>query len=164
MRVPRPMICLNSATDAIRRSSTMSLHVWASTPVVISREVVAITGKVDSGSMKLSSCAFPSSLSPVAVSRHRLTSWHRSGWASLHDYHSCQRQRWQCRIEDGRGDGSSRSGKLNQSSERSCPLGFQLGCLHGVASRTTLKSQFSFPNESEHFSHKQSGHSSTVHF
>ena len=29
-----------------------------------------------------------------------------------------------------------------------------IGCLLGVASRTTLKSQFSFLNQSEHFSHK----------
>ena len=43
----------------------MRLQVCASTPVVMSREVVAMTGYGDSGSMKLSSWAFPSSLSPV---------------------------------------------------------------------------------------------------
>ncbi len=44
MRVPRPMICLNSVIDWMRWSSTISLQVWASTPVVISSDVVAITG------------------------------------------------------------------------------------------------------------------------
>jgi hypothetical protein len=44
MRVPRPMICLNSVIDWMRWSSTMSLQVCASTPVVISLLVVAMTG------------------------------------------------------------------------------------------------------------------------
>ena len=44
MRVPRPMICLNSVMDWMRLSSTMSLQVWASTPVLMSCEVVAMTG------------------------------------------------------------------------------------------------------------------------
>ena len=65
MRVPRPMICLNSVIDWMRWSSTMTLQVWASTPVVISFDVVAMTGYRLSGSMKLSSSALPSSLSPV---------------------------------------------------------------------------------------------------
>ena len=59
------MICLNSAIDRMFWSSTMSLQVWASTPVLISLEVVAITGVVFSGSMKLSSSRWPSGLSPV---------------------------------------------------------------------------------------------------
>jgi hypothetical protein len=46
-------------------SRTISLQVRASTPVVISSEVVAITGNRLSGSMKLSSSALPSRLSPV---------------------------------------------------------------------------------------------------
>ena len=46
-------------------SSTMSLHILASTPVVISLLVTAITGYFISSSMKFSSCALPSSLSPV---------------------------------------------------------------------------------------------------
>ena len=57
--MPRPMICLNSVIDWIGWSSTMSLQVCASTPVVSSFEVVAITGYRLSGSMKLSSCRFP---------------------------------------------------------------------------------------------------------
>src|SRR5674476_281158 len=65
MRVPRPMICLNSVMELMRLSRTIKWQVWASTPVDISCEVVAMTGKVDSGSMKLSSWALPSSLSPV---------------------------------------------------------------------------------------------------
>jgi hypothetical protein len=44
MRVPRPTICLNSIIDSMRWSSTMSLQVLASTPVVRSFEVVAMTG------------------------------------------------------------------------------------------------------------------------
>jgi hypothetical protein len=44
IRVPRPMICLNSLTDWMRWSRTISLQVCASTPVVISLLVVAITG------------------------------------------------------------------------------------------------------------------------
>ncbi len=44
IRVPRPMICLNSVMELILESRTMSLQVWASTPVVISLEVVAMTG------------------------------------------------------------------------------------------------------------------------
>ncbi len=59
------MICLNSVSDWMRWSRAITWHVWASTPVVISFEVVAITGYGRFGSMKLSSCALPSSLSPV---------------------------------------------------------------------------------------------------
>ena len=44
MRVPRPMICLNSVIESMRRSSTIRWQVWASTPVVISCEVLAMTG------------------------------------------------------------------------------------------------------------------------
>jgi hypothetical protein len=38
------MICLNSVIELMFWSSTMSLQVLASTPVVISLEVVAMTG------------------------------------------------------------------------------------------------------------------------
>ncbi|MNY38632.1 hypothetical protein D3C86_1732700 [compost metagenome] len=44
IRVPRPMICLNLVMDWMFWSSTTSLQVLASTPVVISSEVVAMTG------------------------------------------------------------------------------------------------------------------------
>ena len=44
MRVPRPMICLNSVIELMRLSSTISWQVCASTPVVISCDVVAMTG------------------------------------------------------------------------------------------------------------------------
>ncbi|MOA54660.1 hypothetical protein D3C78_1783210 [compost metagenome] len=44
MRVPRPMICLNSVIDLMCWSRTISLQVCASTPVVISLLVVAMTG------------------------------------------------------------------------------------------------------------------------
>ncbi|MCY1535139.1 hypothetical protein D9M68_705310 [compost metagenome] len=64
-RVPRPMICLNRVIDLMPWSSTMSLQVCASTPVLMSLEVVAITGYGFSGSMKLSSSSLPSWLSPV---------------------------------------------------------------------------------------------------
>ena len=47
----------------------------------ISCEVVAMTGKVDSGSMKLSSCALPSLLSPVMRMTYLLFSPARSGLA-----------------------------------------------------------------------------------
>ena len=43
-RVPRPMICLNSVIEPIERSRTTSLHVCASTPVLMSRLVTAMTG------------------------------------------------------------------------------------------------------------------------
>ena len=46
-------------------SNTITLQVWASTPVVINSEVVAITGYFSSGLIKLSSSLLPSSLSPV---------------------------------------------------------------------------------------------------
>src|SRR5699024_2934661 len=42
--VPRPIICLNSVIELILLSSTISLHVLQSTPVVSSLEVVTITG------------------------------------------------------------------------------------------------------------------------
>src|SRR2546430_10209542 len=44
----------------------------ASTPVDIRRDVVTISGNVDSGSMKLSSWALPSSSSPVMRITYRL--------------------------------------------------------------------------------------------
>ncbi len=78
MRVPRPMICLNSVMDLICLSSTIRWQVWASTPVDMSWEVTAMTGKVDSGSMKLSSWALPSSLSPVMRITYRLLAAARS--------------------------------------------------------------------------------------
>jgi len=59
------MICLNSVNEPIRRSSTTSLPVCTSTPVVSSFDVVRTTGERLSGSMKLSSSALPSALSPV---------------------------------------------------------------------------------------------------
>ena len=43
----------------------MYLHVFASTPVVSSFEVVTKVGYLDFGSIKLSNCAFPSESSPV---------------------------------------------------------------------------------------------------
>ena len=43
-RVPRPTICLNSPMAPISWSITMSLQSLASTPVVRSFEVVAMTG------------------------------------------------------------------------------------------------------------------------
>ena len=75
------MICLNSVMDLMRLSSTIRWQVCASTPVDISCEVVAMTGKVDSGSMKLSSCALPSSLSPVMRMTYLLLAAARSGLA-----------------------------------------------------------------------------------
>ena len=63
--MPRPMICLNSVSDLMRWSSTIRWQVCASTPVVISFDVVAMTGYGCFGSMKLSSCALPSRSSPV---------------------------------------------------------------------------------------------------
>ena len=65
MRVPRPMICLNSVIDLISLSSTISLQVLQSTPVVISLDVVTMAGYFSLGSIKLSSWALPSALSPV---------------------------------------------------------------------------------------------------
>lgn len=65
MRVPRPMICLKVVMELIVLSRTMTLQVLASTPVVNSSEVVAMTENLLSGSMKLSTSAFPSTLSPV---------------------------------------------------------------------------------------------------
>ena len=46
-------------------SSTISLQVCASTPVLISVDVVAMTGNRFSGPIKLSSWALPSALPPV---------------------------------------------------------------------------------------------------
>ena len=51
--------------ELILLSNTTSLHIFASTPVVISLLVTAMTGYVLSSSMKLSNCALPSALSPV---------------------------------------------------------------------------------------------------
>ena len=64
-RVPRPTICLNSVIEPTARSSTISRQVCASTPVDSSREVVTMTGYLDSGSMKLPSWSWPSVSSPV---------------------------------------------------------------------------------------------------
>ncbi len=44
MRVPRPMICLNSEVDWMFWSITITFTVCVSTPVVRSFEVVTITG------------------------------------------------------------------------------------------------------------------------
>ena len=74
--VPRPTICLNSVMEPTARSSTMRWHVWPSTPVERSREVVTRTGYFASGSMKFPSCACPSASLPVI----RMT----SRWFSLH--------------------------------------------------------------------------------
>ena len=57
MRVPRPMICLNSVMPCSpkRLSNAITLHVLQLTPVVSSFEVVTTAGYFSSGSMKLSS-------------------------------------------------------------------------------------------------------------
>ena len=73
--------CLNSVMEAMRRSKTIRWQVWASTPVLMRREVHAITGYVDSGSMKLSSWALPSSLSPVMRMTYFALAAARSGLA-----------------------------------------------------------------------------------
>ena len=44
IRVPRPMICLNSVMEPIIWSRTISFVILQSAPVVRSLEVVAITG------------------------------------------------------------------------------------------------------------------------
>jgi hypothetical protein len=44
MRVPRPIICLNSVMELMLRSRTTSLQVLASTPVDMSLLVQAMTG------------------------------------------------------------------------------------------------------------------------
>ncbi len=65
MRVPLPTICLKVVMELMVLSSTISLQVFASTPVVSNSDVVAMTGYLLSGSIKLSSSALPSRLSPV---------------------------------------------------------------------------------------------------
>ncbi len=79
MRVPRPIICLNLVMELILESRTITLQVWASTPVVISSEVVAITGYFSSGLIKLSSSRLPSSLSPVICMMYLWLAETRSG-------------------------------------------------------------------------------------
>ena len=64
-RVPRPMICLNSLMELMTLSSTIRRQVLQSTPVVIRREVVTMTGYLLFTLVKLSSCFLPTALSPV---------------------------------------------------------------------------------------------------
>ena len=52
MRVPLPIICLNSVIDSITLSKTIKRQVLQSTPVVKSFEVVTITGYLLSTSIK----------------------------------------------------------------------------------------------------------------
>jgi hypothetical protein len=66
-RVPRPMICLNSAMEPTGRNSTMLRQVGMSTPVESSFEVVAMTGVSRSGSMKSLRCSWPTSPSSATI-------------------------------------------------------------------------------------------------
>ena len=79
-RVPRPIICLNSVIEPIVLSSTIILHVSASTPVLINLDVTAITGYLEFGSTKLSNCALPISLSPVICIMYLESSTTRSAF------------------------------------------------------------------------------------
>ena len=65
IRVPRPIICLNSVMEPVFSSRQITLQVCASVPVLISFEVVAITGNFCSGFMKSSRYPLATGSSPV---------------------------------------------------------------------------------------------------